>query len=192
MNFKMKKKIIIAVTGASGSIYAKQLLDKLSLLNSQLEDIVFLISENGKKVWEYELQNKQYESYQLNTYKTDNFFSPIASGSAGYHAMIIIPCSMGTLGKIANGTSDDLIIRAADVILKEKKTLILVLREAPYNLIHIENMKKVTLSGGIIFPASPSFYSKPGNIEEVVNTIVDRVLNMAGIEIDSYKWGNNK
>ncbi|MFC2138288.1 UbiX family flavin prenyltransferase, partial [Bacteroidota bacterium] len=118
-------------------------------------------------------------------YDVNDFFSPAASGSANYDAMIIIPCSMGTLGKIAHGTSDDLIIRAADVMLKEKRKLILVPRETPYNLIHIENMKLITLAGGIICPASPSFYSKPETINDLVDTIVERVLHLTGFKCNT-------
>jgi 4-hydroxy-3-polyprenylbenzoate decarboxylase len=104
--------------------------------------------------------------------------------------MIIIPCSMGTLGRIATGTSSDLITRAADVVLKERRKLICVARETPYNLIHIKNMESITLAGGIICPATPSFYSQPKTIEEVAATVVDRVLDLAGFEIKSYRWGN--
>jgi 4-hydroxy-3-polyprenylbenzoate decarboxylase len=103
--------------------------------------------------------------------------------------MIIIPCSMGTLGRIANGISDDLITRAADVVLKERRKLICVARETPYNLVHIRNMETITLAGGIICPATPSFYSKPQTIEEVASTVVDRVIDLAGLNYDSYRWG---
>ena len=104
--------------------------------------------------------------------------------------MIIIPCSMGTLGRIATGVSSDLITRAADVILKERRKLICVIRDTPYNLIHIRNMESVTLAGGIICPASPSFYSKPQTIEELAATVVDRVLDLAGMDIQSFRWGS--
>jgi 4-hydroxy-3-polyprenylbenzoate decarboxylase len=103
--------------------------------------------------------------------------------------MIIIPCSMGTLGRIAAGISNDLITRAADVILKEKRKLICVVRETPYNLIHIRNMETVTLAGGIICPATPSFYSNPTTLEEVADTVVDRVLDLAGYDISTFRWG---
>ena len=106
--------------------------------------------------------------------------------------MIIIPCSMGTLGRIANGISNDLITRAADVILKEKRTLICVARDTPYSLIHIRNMETITLAGGIICPATPSFYSKPTTIETVAATVVDRVLDLAGLKIKSFRWGEEK
>jgi 4-hydroxy-3-polyprenylbenzoate decarboxylase len=115
--------------------------------------------------------------------------APFASGSAKYNTLIICPCSMGTLARIATGISNDLITRAADVILKERRKLILVTRDTPLNLIHINNMKTVTEAGGIICPATPSFYSKPQTIEEVAATVIDRVIDLAGLEQDSYRWG---
>ena len=115
--------------------------------------------------------------------------APFASGSGQYDIMIIVPCSMGTLGRIAGGISNDLITRAADVILKERKRLILVVRETPYSLIHINNMKLITEAGGIICPATPSFYSKPTTLEDVAATVVDRVIDLAGLTINTYRWG---
>jgi 4-hydroxy-3-polyprenylbenzoate decarboxylase len=184
-----KRKIAIAVTGASGSIYAKILLDKISALHSHISNCAVVMSNNAKEVWLHELGNKAYEKYPVNFYSKTDFTSPIASGSAGYDTLIICPCSMGTLGRIANGISDDLITRAADVMLKERRKLILVTRETPLNLIHIKNMEQITLAGGIICPATPSFYSMPKNLEEVAATVVDRVLQLANFNIDSYKWG---
>ena len=122
-------------------------------------------------------------------YSQQDFNAPFASGSGQYDTMIIIPCSMGTLGRIASGISNDLISRAADVILKERRKLICVLRDTPYNLIHIRNMETITLAGGIICPATPSFYSKPTTIEEVAATVVDRVIDLAGLQNESYRWG---
>ena len=127
--------------------------------------------------------------WSLCFYEQNDFNAPFASGSGQYNTMIIIPCSMGTVGRIASGISNDLITRAADVVLKEKRRLICVLRDTPYNLIHIRNMETVTLAGGIICPATPSFYSKPTTIEEVASTVVDRVLDLAGIDIKTYRWG---
>ena len=116
--------------------------------------------------------------------------APFASGSGQYDTMIIIPCSMGTLGRIASGVSSDLISRAADVILKERRKLLCVIRDTPYNLIHIRNMELITQAGGIICPATPSFYSLPQTIEELAATVVDRVLDLAGFSIQSFRWGN--
>jgi 4-hydroxy-3-polyprenylbenzoate decarboxylase len=121
-----------------------------------------------------------------------DFHAPFASGSGQFNTMIIIPCSMGTLGRIATGVSNDLITRAADVVLKERRKLICVVRDTPYNLIHIRNMETVTLAGGIICPATPSFYSVPKTIEEVAATVVDRVLDLAGINVKTFRWGNEE
>ena len=186
----MTNKIVIAVTGASGSIYAQLLIDHLIKIKEQWNDAGLILSNNAKQIWEYELNNKLYNEYAITLYDKYDFTAPFASGSAKYNIMIVVPCSMGTLGRIAAGVSDDLITRAADVILKEKRKLILVLRDTPYNLIHIKNMETITLAGGIICPATPSFYSKPVSVEEVAATVVNRVLDLAGLETDSYRWGN--
>jgi 4-hydroxy-3-polyprenylbenzoate decarboxylase len=185
---KIIKRIIIAITGASGSIYGQRIIEKLLNSNTHLDEIALIFSETGKQVWHYELEAEIPTSPIIRQYPNSSFFAPPASGSAGYDAMVIIPCTAGTLGRIANGTSNDLIARSADVMLKERKPLVLVLRESPYNLIHIENMRSVTLAGGIIFPASPSFYSKPADIYAVVDTVVDRVLSVIGFESGGYKW----
>ena len=186
----MNNKLIIGITGASGSIYGKLLLEKLVGLSGQLKDVSVIFSNNARTVWAYELGSIDVASIPFTIYKPDDFLAPMASGSAGYTAMIICPCSMGTLGRIASGVSDDLMARAADVILKEKRRLVLVPREAPYNLIHLSNMKLLTEAGAVICPASPSFYSKPATINDVVMTIVDRALALAGLEVDSYRWGD--
>lgn len=184
----IKRKIIIAITGASGAVYAKLLLDFLSTVKNI--EVGVLLSDNAKIVWETELENKEYTKYPFTFYNKNNFNAPFASGSAKYDTMVIIPCSMGTLGRIANGISNDLLTRAADVILKERRKLILVARETPYSLIHINNMKTLTENGGIICPATPSFYSQPKTIEEVANTVVDRVIDLIGLENESFRWGN--
>jgi 4-hydroxy-3-polyprenylbenzoate decarboxylase len=181
-------KIIVAISGASGSIYAKILLDKLSSIKSQWVDMGIIITDNAKIVWETEIGDKSYESYATKYYDKNDFMAPFASGSANYNIMVIVPCSMGTVARIASGISDDLISRAADVVLKERRKLICVVRETPYNLIHLSNMETITRAGGIICPASPSFYSKPKTIEEAVSTVIDRVIHLAGLEIDSFKW----
>ena len=119
-----------------------------------------------------------------------DFSAPFASGSAKYDALIIVPCSMGTLGRVAAGISNDLITRGADVMLKERKKLVCVVRDTPYNLVHIKNMETVTLAGGIICPASPSFYSKPDNFEALAATVIDRVIDLVGLQNNSFRWGN--
>lgn len=185
----VKKKIVVGITGASGSIYAQRLLVKLCSIESQIEEITLIISDTGEQVVDYELEEELHKHEIIKTYANTSFFAPTASGSAGYHGMVIIPCTAGTMGRVASGTSNDLIARSADVMLKERKPLILVLRESPYNVIHIENMRVIAQAGGMIFPASPSFYSKPKDIIQLVDTLVDRVISLLGFEIDRYKWG---
>lgn len=182
------KKIVVAVTGASGSIYAKVLFDQLIRLQDQINKVAVVMSDNAKEVWKYELQNDDYKNYPFDFYQKNDFFAPFASGSAKFDTMVVVPCSMGTLGRIAAGTSDDLICRAADVILKERRRLILVARDTPLNLIHIRNMQTVTEAGGIICPAVPSFYSLPKTIEDVALTVVNRVVDLMGLDNQSYRW----
>ncbi len=186
----MKKKVVVAITGASGSIYAKLLLDKLVLLSEQIEEVGVVMSDNARDVWRFELQDKGYQDYSFTFYAKDDFMAPFASGSANFDTMIICPCSMGTLARIANGISSDLTTRAADVMLKERRKLILVTRETPLNLIHIQNMSTATQAGAIICPASPSFYSQPTTMEEMAATVVDRILDLAGLQVKSYRWGD--
>jgi 4-hydroxy-3-polyprenylbenzoate decarboxylase len=194
LNYKlMKRKIIIAITGASGSIYAKRLLEKLEIINAQFDACDLVFSPTAKEIWKYELGTTPDElSGRFTIYEKNNFYAPFASGSARYDTMIIIPCSMGTLGRIASGVSDDLITRAADVMLKEREKLILVIRETPYNLIHLKNMTSLTEAGAIILPATPSFYSLPQTIDDLVDTVVNRVLDLAGFENDGFKWQAGK
>lgn len=187
------KRLVIAVTGASGSIYAKTLIDKLQQLRQQWDELSLVITDNARQVWQTELgsdpDSYRDKNYPLKYFTVSDFTAPFASGSGQYNIMIIIPCSMGTLGRIASGVSNDLISRAADVILKERRKLICVIRDTPYNLIHIRNMETITLAGGIICPATPSFYSKPSTIEAVAATVVDRVLDLAGFDINTFRWG---
>jgi 4-hydroxy-3-polyprenylbenzoate decarboxylase len=185
-----KKKIILAITGASGSAYAKLLMQEINKLDDQLEEAGIVFSKTALKVWEHEQNSQPSIPPIFKQYAPDDFFSPIASGSSGFDTMIICPCSMGTLGRISNGISDDLITRSADVMLKERRNLIHVPRETPYNLLHIKNMEKLLLSGALILPATPSFYSKPVDINELLLTVVERILVHAGFKIDHFKWGS--
>ena len=182
-------KIVIAVTGASGSVYAKLLLDKLMQLNGQVQEIGVVLSSNAVEVARHELGNDVLLGYPVKYYDKMDFMAPFASGSGQYNQMVIVPCSMGTLGRIAQGVSGDLITRAADVILKERRRLILCVRDTPYNLIHIRNMEAVTLAGGIICPATPSFYSRPATIEEAAATVTDRIIDLMGLQQRTYRWG---
>lgn len=183
------KKIAVAITGASGSVYARLMLQKLAAMKEQISELSIVMTENAKEVWRTELEDESYQNFEGRYFSTKDFSAPFASGSAKYDALIIIPCSMGTLGRIASGMSNDLITRGADVMLKERKKLVCVIRDTPYNLIHIRNMEAVTLAGGIICPASPSFYSKPVSIEQAAATVVDRVLDLVGLHNNSFRWG---
>ncbi len=186
----MKQKIIIAIGGASGVIYAKLLLDKLKLISERTPlQVGVVMSSNAHINWQLEIGDDSYQSYPFQYYDANDFMAPFASGSARYKTMIICPASMGQISRIANGISSNLIERAADVILKERRRLIVVPREMPYSLIHIRNMEALTLAGAIICPASPSFYSNPKNVDELLSTVVDRLLDLAGFEIDSFRWG---
>ncbi|MCE9540283.1 MAG: UbiX family flavin prenyltransferase [Bacteroidetes bacterium] len=191
MENQNKHKIVVAVTGASGAIYAKVLLQKLQKMHEQIEAVGIIMSDNAKDVWKFELGNTDYEKFAFPVYNKTDFFAPFASGSAKYDCMIVCPCSMGTLARIASGISNDLTTRAADVILKERRKLILMIRDTPLSLIHINNMKTVTEAGGIICPASPSFYSKPTNFEALAATVIDRALDLCGFDQASFRWGDN-
>jgi 4-hydroxy-3-polyprenylbenzoate decarboxylase len=180
--------IAIAVTGASGAIYAKVLFDTLAQYKNLFNNIAIVMSDNAKFNWQFELDNVDYKNYPFTFYDKNDFMAPFASGSSSYHALIVCPCSMGTLARIATGISNDLVTRAADVMLKERRKLILVTRDTPLNLIHIKNMETVMLAGGIICPATPSFYSKPKTFEDLAKTVTDRVLSLAGVEINSFRW----
>jgi 4-hydroxy-3-polyprenylbenzoate decarboxylase len=174
-------RIVVAMTGASGAIYTQRLLDNL---NPKRHEIHFLATKHAREVAQLELPNgKLVVNRAVKQYREDDsMFVPFVSGSAKFDAMVIIPASMGTVGRIANGVSDTTIARAADVFLKERRKLILVPRESPFNLIHLRNMATLTEAGAIIIPASPSFYSKPKTIAQLVDTIVARVLDHLGID----------
>lgn len=191
VKIQTRHKIVIAITGASGAIYAKILLQKLKLLHEQIEEVGIIMSDNAKDVWKFELGNTDYEKFPYPIYNKTDFFAPFASGSANYNCMIVCPCSMGTLARIASGISNDLTTRAADVMLKERRKLILINRDTPLSLIHINNMKTITLAGGIICPASPSFYSRPENFDELAATVVDRALDLCGLAHATYRWGDS-
>lgn len=180
------KKIIIAVTGASGSIYAHEAL-RMSINSPLVEEIALIFSTNGEKVWKYEKMTLPVDD-KIKLFANDDLFAPPSSGSSLYDAMVVIPCSMGTLGKIAHGIADNLITRAADVMLKEKRPLWLAIRETPYNLIHVNNMKTVIEAGGGIFPLSPFFYSHPQSIEELIQPLVSRLLHLTGIMEPMIQW----
>jgi 4-hydroxy-3-polyprenylbenzoate decarboxylase len=186
-----RRKIVLAITGASGSVYALKLIEKLQQLKSPPEEIAVIFSDTAREIWEAETGQRYVTAFPAKEYGNKSFYAPFASGSSQYDTMIICPASMGTIGRIANGTSDDLIARSADVMLKERRRLIVVPRESPYNLIHINNLKTVTLAGAIVCPASPSFYSNPKTIDDLVMTVVDRIIDLAGFDSNGFRWMEN-
>ncbi len=188
------KRIVIGITGASGSIYAKRLIEELLKLEVELHVVA---TETAEKVFAYELDldfraymaelKEQY--HQLILEENTNLFAGVASGSYGFDAMIVAPCSMGTLSEIACGLSKTLLVRAADVALKEKRPLVLVPRETPLNEIHLENMLKLARMNASILPAMPGFYHKPKALEEAVDFVVGKILDHLGIDHELYqKW----
>lgn len=179
-------RVILAVTGASGAIYARQCAERL-LRAPQVERIALIVSDNGRRVMEYEGERLP-ESERIVRYDNGDMFCPAASGSARYDAMIVVPASMGSIGRIAAGVSSSLIERAADVMLKERRKLVFVVREAPYSALHLRNMAALTDAGAVIVPASPSFYPHPATIEELAATVTERALSQAGVDIPHYEF----
>jgi len=192
-------KIVVAMTGASGSAYAIRLLQFLSKTKHEVHLTISPCAATVLRVEEgisVDLSNLNVESLlgspagNVCYFRHDDYMSPMASGSARLDAMAVCPCSCGCLGRIAHGVSDDLITRAADVFLKERRTLILVTRETPLNLIHLRNMVTVTEAGAIVLPASPSFYHHPQTSEDLIDTVVVRILDRLGVERGTARrWG---
>ncbi len=181
-------KIILAQTAASGAIYTRQIASLL-LENPAISEVALIRSRYAAEVAAHEGVTLPH-SERLREYAPDDMFAPVASGSARYAAMIVAPCSAGTLGRIATGVSDSLLTRAADVILKERRPLILLVRESPLSLIHLRNMCSVTEAGGVVMPAAPSFYNGEQSMEELCMTLSRRVVDMAGVECPRQEWGN--
>jgi len=178
-------RLVLAATGASGAIYLQRLLHHLEPGNHEIHVV---LSPYAKQVINEELGELKLPSGVVQ-HGEKSMNAPFASGSALFDGMVIMPCSMGTVGRIAAGTSENLILRAADVFLKERRKLILVPRETPWNLIHARNIVTVTEAGAIVMPASPSFYSHPKNFEELADTVVWRVLDQLGIEApNACRW----
>ncbi len=178
-------RLLIAGTGASGALYLQRLLNYLEGKGHELH---LVLSTYAKQVIAQEIGALKIPegTYQ---YQENSMSAPFASGSALFDAMVIIPCTMATVGRLSAGTSDSLILRAADVFLKERRKLILVLRETPWNLIHARNSVTAIESGAILLPAIPSFYSKPQTVEALVDTVVFRVLDQLGIYLpEAYRW----
>lgn len=180
-------RVVVAITAASGAIYARQLLDAL-VANSDVERVAVIYSANARAVVAHE-GVAMPESTKIEVFDNDNMFAAPASGSARWDAMVVVPSSVGTIGRVASGVSQTLIERAADVMLKERRRLIFVVRETPYSLIHLRNMTTLTEAGAIILPATPSFYSLPQDVESLCQTVTERVTAMLGLECKRYEWG---
>ncbi len=184
---KQGKRIIVAVTAASGAIYARLLLEAL-VRSDEVESIGLIYSEKARAVADFE-GVAMPASDKIVEFGNDDMFAPPASGSARWDAMAVIPSSVGTVGRIASGVSQTLIERAADVTLKERRRLVMVVRETPLSLIHLRNMVTLTEAGAVILPASPSFYSGATSVEGLCMSVVERTLAQLGIDAPHYEWG---
>jgi flavin prenyltransferase len=177
---------IIGITGASGSIYANRLIEHLKNLGHEVQIVV---TKMGDSVCKYERQTAQLALADIR-YPSEDFFAPISSGTYPHDGMVVIPCSMGTLAKMATGVTDNLLTRAADVCLKERRPLIVVPREAPISLIHLENMRTLLQAGAVMIPASPHFYHHPKTIEDLIDNVLARVLDQLKVKHKiSPQWG---
>lgn len=189
-----ERKLVLGLSGASGAIYAQKLLRELAKI-CQPEQVAVVCSKNAKLVWRCELDlevEQELSRLGFVSYAIDDYSAPFASGSARFDTMFIVPCSMGTLARIAQGLSNDLLSRAADVILKEKRRLILVPRESPYNSLHLRNMQSLSDLGAIIAPASPHFYAKPQDLDSLIQGFIHRLLDLAELpeSTEAYRWGS--
>lgn len=181
-------KITVAITGASGAIYAERLVARL-VANALVEKIYVVFSGSGRVVFEMERGAWNIVNEKISLFANDDFFVPIASGSAAATAMVIVPCSMGTLSRVASGASSCLIERAADVQLKERRRLIVVPRETPLSLIHMRSMVALAEAGAVVLPAMPSFYSGADTVEQLADSVVERILDQIGLENEqNYRW----
>nr|BCX00676.1 MAG: putative UbiX-like flavin prenyltransferase [Bacteroidota bacterium] len=188
----MEKRIVVAITGASGALYARRLLEHLDRMRDRVAEVAVVLSPQAADVWCQELDEESLRQIPFPRYAPTDFSAPFASGSSQYTDMVIIPCSMGTLGRIASGTSNDLITRSADVMLKERRRLILVPRDTPLNAIHLRNMLTLTEAGAIVLPACPSFYHRPRSVEALIDSIVHRVLDLLGLpDPGAFRWGSS-
>ncbi|MCU1277895.1 MAG: 3-octaprenyl-4-hydroxybenzoate carboxy-lyase [bacterium] len=182
-------KLVVAIGGASGAPYARRLLHVLSTQPAGVVEAHLVFSKAAHQVWAEEIGTPTAD-LPFKKWDARDFNAPFASGSAGFGAMVVIPCSMGGLARIAHGLSEDLIGRAADVMLKERRKLVLVARDTPLSLIHLENMAAVTRAGALVLPAMPSFYARPQTIDELLDTVVGRVLDHLGLPIKlGPRWG---
>jgi 4-hydroxy-3-polyprenylbenzoate decarboxylase len=185
----VKRKIVVGVTGASGAPYARRLLRVLRARDDV--EMAVCASPTAAQVWALECGGDMREEAGGPIWAGRDYTAPFASGSAGWHAMVVVPCSMGTVARIAHGISDTLLTRAADVMLKERRTLVLVPRETPLGLIHLENLTAAARAGALVLPAMPSFYGKPQTLDDAIDTVIGRVLDHLGFEHDLLRrWGD--
>jgi 4-hydroxy-3-polyprenylbenzoate decarboxylase len=187
-----KRKIVVGITGASGAPYARRLLGLLEERASTKGDVEVgvCLSATAAEVWKVECGGDIREAIRFPTWGMRDYGAPFASGSAGWHAMAIVPCSMGTVGRIAHGISDTLLTRAADVMLKERRTLVVVPRESPLSVIHLENLTALARAGALVLPAMPAFYGRPETLEQAIDTVVARLFDHLGLENELVtRWG---
>ncbi|MDP9000275.1 MAG: UbiX family flavin prenyltransferase [Myxococcota bacterium] len=173
------RKIVVGITGASGAPYARRLL---SVLRDR-EDIEVAVcpSQTASEVWSLECGGDLREEVGVPVWGARDYRAPFASGSAGWQAMVVVPCSMGTIARIAHGISDTLLTRAADVMLKERRSLVVVPRETPLSVVHLENLLQLARAGALVLPAMPSFYGKPATLDDSIDTVVGRILDHLGV-----------
>jgi flavin prenyltransferase len=185
----MKRKIVVGITGASGAPYARRLLAVLRRTDEV--ELGVCASQTASQVWALECGGNLSETIGLPIWGVRDYKAPFASGSAGWDAMVIVPCSMGTVARVAHGISDTLLTRAADVVLKERRTLVVVPRETPLSVIHLENLAQLARAGAVILPAMPSFYSRPTSLDDAIDTVVGRILDHLAIEHSLVRrWGS--
>jgi flavin prenyltransferase len=195
---KKQKKIVVGITGASGAPYAKRLVSWLAHRRSSVGDVEVgvCLSATAAEVWQLECGGdirEEIAALDVPVWGMRDYKAPFASGSAGWNAMAIVPCSMGTCARVAHGISDTLLTRAADVMIKERRSLIVVPRETPLSVIHLENLTALARAGAVIMPAMPSFYGKPQGVDQLLDTVVGRVIDHLGLEHDLLKrWGASK
>jgi 4-hydroxy-3-polyprenylbenzoate decarboxylase len=184
----VKRKIVVGITGASGAPYARRLLAVLH--HRQDVEIAVCASQTATEVWTLECGGDLREEAGVPVWGARDYQAPFASGSAGWHAMAVVPCSMGTVARIAHGISDTLLTRAADVMLKERRTLVVVPRETPLSVVHLDNLACLARAGALVLPAMPSFYGKPATLDDAIDTVVGRILDHLGLEHTLLRrWG---
>jgi 4-hydroxy-3-polyprenylbenzoate decarboxylase len=188
----VRRKVVVAGGSASGAVYCRRLIEVLAGPAGKDLEVSLVFSRSAPQVWREEL-GVEPGGFSFPVYRLDDWHAPFASGSAGFDAMVVVPCSMGQVGRIAAGTGEDLISRAADVMLKERRRLVLVARETPLSLVHLRNLTAVTEAGAVVLPAAPSFYGRPATIDALVDTVIARVLDQIGVpNALAKRWGDQE